>query len=79
MGIDGIMETIIYLALFASAFALLGFFIGDMHGRVPKQKRDARGRFVKVPSPKIPGAYRNEWHTAKGANYDPPFMKVDND
>jgi len=46
MGIEGIMETIIYLALGASAFALLGFVIGDMHGRPKKQRRDAKGRFV---------------------------------
>jgi|SRR5882672_2254232 len=46
MGIDGIMETIIYLALFASSFALLGFVIGEMHGR-PKLRRDKRtGRFT---------------------------------
>jgi|SRR5882762_3526900 len=49
MGIEGIMETIIYLVLFASAFALLGFVIGNMHGKVPKQRRDARGRFAAKP------------------------------
>lgn len=49
MGIESVMETITGLALFASSFALLGFVIGEIHGRKPKQKRDARGRFISKP------------------------------
>lgn len=71
MGIESVMETVIGLALFASAFALLGFVIGEMHGRIPKQKRDGRGRFISNSKSK------GEWHTAKGANYDPLFYDVD--
>ena len=77
MGIDGIMETIIYLALFASAFALLGFVIGEMHGR-PKRRRDKRtGRFVgKFPTAEATKRY---FDAVLGTNYDPLFMENDND
>lgn len=58
-----IYEIVFWIGLLCAVFALLGFVIGEMHGRVPKQRRDARGRFIGKGS--IYGPMSNITHDIK--------------
>jgi hypothetical protein len=79
MGIESVMETVIGLALFASAFGLLGFFIGEMHGR-PKLRRDKRtGRFVRKGEFYLKRSELQKSVDDCRKSYDPLFMEIDNE
>lgn len=71
-------EIVIGLAFFGAAFALLGFVIGEMHGR-PKLNRDKRtGRFVRKYARVVPAQNLNTTNPQKydGMVIDPMFMEI---